>query len=179
MLKEKATRASVWCYGPLRMGNQQRCPDNEGSVQRPHGAGSEAELRYSLLPCESMGIKDYDGPGTATTRVKLTQGGSNWYSPGGVSYVASYAAQYRNTLYRRDWNADDGYYYTQVSGPFYVNYRRSYLSFANEYDNGSTLYDSTTITASATVSGGTEKTVTVLARSGSTAMQNFAFDMEE
>lgn len=28
-------------------------------------------------------------------------------------------------------------------------------------------------------SGGTKKTVTVLARSGSTAMQNFAFDMEE
>lgn len=29
------------------------------------------------------------------------------------------------------------------------------------------------------VSGGTEKTVTVLARSGSTATQNFAFDMDE
>ena len=29
------------------------------------------------------------------------------------------------------------------------------------------------------VSGGTEKTVTVLAQSGSTAVQNFAFDMEE
>ncbi len=27
MLKEKAARASVWCYGPLRMGNQQRCPE--------------------------------------------------------------------------------------------------------------------------------------------------------
>lgn len=29
------------------------------------------------------------------------------------------------------------------------------------------------------VSGGTEKKVTVLAQAGSTAMQNFAFDMDE
>ncbi len=139
----------------------------------------EAGFWYSLLPSESWGIKDYDGPGTATTRIKLTQGGSNWYSPGSVSYIASSANVYNGKLYRRDWNADDGYYYTAVNRIFYIDYSRSRLSFANEYDNGSTLYDSTTITASATVSGGTEKTVTVLARSGSTAMQNFAFDMEE
>lgn len=109
----------------------------------------------------------------------MTQGSSNWYSPGSVAYIASSATLYNGTLYRRDWNADDGYYYTAVSGPFYRNYSRSRLSFADESDNGQTLYDSTTISASARVSAGTEKSVTVLAQSGSTAMQNFAFDMDE
>lgn len=106
----------------------------------------------------------------------MTQGGSKWYAPVSVSYIASSATQYNGTLYRRDWNADDGYYYTAVSGPFYINYSRSRLAFANEADNGVTLYDSTTISASASVAGGSGTKVTVLAQSGSTAVQNFAFE---
>ena len=108
----------------------------------------------------------------------MTQGSSNWYSLESVSYYASSATQYNGTLYRKDWNADDGYYYTEVSGPFYRNYSRSKLMFSNESDVGVTLYDSTIITASASVTGGTGKPVTVLAKLGSVASQNFAFDID-
>ena len=94
----------------------------------------------------------------------MTQGGSSWYSLGSASYYASSADQYNGTLYRQDWNADDGFYYTAVSGPFYRNYSKSKLMFSNESDVGVTLYDSTTITASATVKQSKPKSITILGR---------------
>ena len=94
----------------------------------------------------------------------MTQGGSSWYSLGSASYYASSADRYNGTLYRKDWNANDGYYYTAVSGPFYRNYSKSKLMFSNESDAGVTLYDSTTITASATVKQSEPKSITILGR---------------
>lgn len=94
----------------------------------------------------------------------MTQGSANWYCPESVSYIESSATAYNGQLYRKDYNADDGYYYTAVSGPFYRNYSKSRLMFADESNNIHTLYDSTLISASAHVSSGTGTTITVLAQ---------------
>lgn len=111
----------------------------------------------------------------------MTQGSSNWYSPGPVTYRASNANVYRNTAYRRVWSAaDDDYIYEPITQTLYTGYTASSLAFEDESGGGHTLYDTTSISANG---GGAitpiTETKTFLVQGGTTALQNFAFDMEE
>lgn len=58
----------------------------------------------------------------------------------------------------------------------YTGYSSARLSFADEYGNGYTFREQTTITPQASVTGGTSTTKTVLAQGSSRMAQNFAFD---